>query len=163
MIGIIYMLFDSNKDEKTCYIGSTTKNLEERKKQHINAFRAYTKGQANFYSVFNIFLNCQMVFDTIEIKEIEKIEINNEIELKLIEEECITKFKISGYNIVNLNKAINKKTYKKNKCYRDFYKNTGKKCKLILKCPCCSKDLKISISAMSEHFFDDCEYFTDED
>ena len=154
MKGILYMVFDSSKDNKKYYIGSTTQSdLNKRLNQHIQAFKSYLNGKYNFYSIFNIFLDCNMVFDSIEIKQIEKVEVLDEFELKCLEQECITNFKILQYNVININRPINKNLYKQNKSYRDLYKQ-NKRCKMVLQCPCCQKNIKVSISAISGHYID---------
>lgn len=158
MIGKIYKVFD-NSNENKIYIGSTFQDIELRLKQHKNAFISYLKGKSKYYSVFDIFLNVQII-DNINIKLIEEIECQSEYELKKHEEHTITNFLLNNkeYQIVNLNKPINEKKYQINKSYRDMYKY-GKKSRIVVRCPCCNQQIKISISPNScRNIFDELDY-----
>ena len=77
MLGKLYKLFDINK-QNIIYIGSTTQDLKTRLKQHKYAFMSYLKGKSNYYSVFDIFLNANII-DNIDICLIEEIECQTEI------------------------------------------------------------------------------------
>lgn len=158
MLGKLYKLFDINK-QNIIYIGSTTKDLKTRLKQHKYAFMSYLKGKYNYYSVFDIFLNANII-DNIDICLIEEIECQTEYELKKHEDFIISNLmtRDKGILIVNLNKPINENKYDLNKSYRDQYK-VGKKSKILIKCPCCNKKIQISIKPNScRNFIDSLEY-----
>lgn len=169
MLGKIYCLVDKSKP-KNIYIGSTCQDLELRLKQHIYAFKSYMRGSSSYYSVFDLFLNAQNYELDIEIKLIECVEIDNEIngklKLKEKESEHIMKYKCRNeYNILNLNKPIDRDKYYINKAYRNFYNKGNKSTKIYIKCPHCTNKIKVSISPLLEnHYFNDCiDYKTDSD
>lgn len=157
MLGKIYYLVDKLKP-KNIYIGSTCQDLELRLKQHIYAFKSYMRGCSSYYSVFDLFLNAQNYEIDIEIILIESFEIEDKLLLKEKENEYIIKYKCRNeFNILNLNKPIDKEKYYINKAYRNFYNKGNKSTKIYIKCPHCTNKIKVSISPLLEnHYFNDC-------
>lgn len=162
MLGKIYYLVDKLKP-KNIYIGSTCQDLDLRLKQHISAFKSYMRGgNSSYYSVFDLFLNAQNYELDIEIILIESFEIQDKLLLKEKENEYIIKYKCRNeYNILNLNKAIDKEKYYINKAYRNFYNKGNKSTKIYIQCPHCTNKIKMSISPLDNYYFDDNEYKTD--
>ena len=106
-LGRIYKITDNTNDN--VYIGSTTKEILQRLKQHESDYKSYLNGKFHVITSFKILEN-----NDYDIELIEEIEFNNKAELFTRETYYIN----STNNVVNKNKpnsfnSIGQKAYSK--------------------------------------------------
>ena len=94
--GRIYKIFRPC-DENTVYIGSTKKPLNERLAYHRYAYKQYLNGRTISRTT-----SCEIVkYQDAEIHLLELVEVNDNTELRMLENDYINEYRKEGFDVVN--------------------------------------------------------------